>query len=114
MTGCEHARQGYESGDGRLPVRQHTAPSVRIGQRRVVGTALSLAQPMPDRTSRLRQPRGSCASLPMFPIALPGGNMTQWTDLLLGSAYGLGSLIVIVAMLGVGGFLAWFLITRSR
>jgi hypothetical protein len=50
----------------------------------------------------------------MFPMALPGGNMTQWTDLLLGSAYGLGSLIVIVAMLGIGGFLAWFLITRSR
>ena len=40
--------------------------------------------------------------------------MTQWTDLLFNSPYGLGSLIVIVAMLAIGGFLAWFLITRSR
>jgi len=40
--------------------------------------------------------------------------MTKWTDLLLDSPYGLGSLIVIVAMLAIGGFLAWFLITRSR
>ena len=40
--------------------------------------------------------------------------MTQWTDLLLGSPYGLGSLIVIVTTLAIGGFLAWLLITRSR
>ncbi len=40
--------------------------------------------------------------------------MTTWTDLLLGSSYGLGSLIVLVTMLAIGGFLAWFLITRSR
>ena len=40
--------------------------------------------------------------------------MTHWTDLLFGSPYGLGSLIVILAVLGIGGFLAWFFVTRSR
>ena len=40
--------------------------------------------------------------------------MTQWTDLLLNSPYGLGSLIVILVTLCIGGFLAWFLVTRSR
>lgn len=43
-----------------------------------------------------------------------GTQMTTWTDLLFNSPYGLGSLIVIVAMLAIGGFLAWFLVTRSR
>jgi len=40
--------------------------------------------------------------------------MTQWTDLLFNNPYGLGSLIVLVAMLAIGRFLAWFLITRSH
>ncbi len=40
--------------------------------------------------------------------------MNNWTDLLFNSPYGLGSLIVMVVMLGIGGFLAWFLVTRSR
>lgn len=40
--------------------------------------------------------------------------MVEWTDLLFNSPYGLGSLIVILAVLGIGGFLAWFLVTRSR
>jgi hypothetical protein len=40
--------------------------------------------------------------------------MTQWTDLLFDSPYGLGSLIVILVMIGIGRYLAWFLVTRSR
>ena len=40
--------------------------------------------------------------------------MTQWTDLLFNSPYGLASLVVILVMLGIGGYLAWFLVTRSR
>lgn len=40
--------------------------------------------------------------------------MTEWTDLLFNSPYGLGSLIVILVVIGIGGYLAWFLVTRSR
>lgn len=40
--------------------------------------------------------------------------MTRWTDLLFNSPYGLGSLVVILAVLAIGGYLAWFLVTRSR
>ncbi len=39
--------------------------------------------------------------------------MTESTDLLLGTPYGLGALVVILVMLGIGGYLAWFFITRS-
>ena len=40
--------------------------------------------------------------------------MTQWTDLLVNSPYGLASLIVILIVIGIGGYLAWFLVSRSR
>lgn len=40
--------------------------------------------------------------------------MDQWVELLLGNPFGLSSLIVLLVMLGIGGFLAWFLVTRSR
>lgn len=56
----------------------------------------------------------SCASLHLSKMPVSEGDMTTWTDLLLGSPYGLGSVIVIVTMLAIGGFLAWFLISRSR
>lgn len=40
--------------------------------------------------------------------------MDLWVELLLGNPFGLSSLIVLLVMLGIGGFLAWFLVTRSR
>ena len=40
--------------------------------------------------------------------------MESWTDLLLGNAFGLSSLVVILVMLGIGGYLAWFFISKSR
>jgi hypothetical protein len=40
--------------------------------------------------------------------------METWGDLLFGNPYGLSSVIVILAVLCIGGWLAWFFITRSR
>ena len=40
--------------------------------------------------------------------------METWGDLLFGNPYGLSSVIVILAVLGIGGWLAWFFISRSR
>ncbi|MGB5621956.1 MAG: DUF3149 domain-containing protein [Gammaproteobacteria bacterium] len=40
--------------------------------------------------------------------------MELWTDLLFGSAYGLSSLIVIIAVIVIGGYLGWFFIKRSK
>ena len=40
--------------------------------------------------------------------------MELWTDLLFGNPYGLASLAVIAGVIAIGGYLAWFLIRRSR
>ena len=40
--------------------------------------------------------------------------METWGDLLFGNPYGLSSIIVILCVLGIGGWLAWFFISRSR
>ncbi len=37
----------------------------------------------------------------------------SWGDLLFGNPYGLSSLLVIFTVLAIGGWLAWFFITRS-
>lgn len=40
--------------------------------------------------------------------------MELWTDLLLGSDYGLASLIVILVVIGIGAYLGWFFVKRSK
>lgn len=40
--------------------------------------------------------------------------MDLWMDLLFGNPYGLGSLIVILGVIMIGGWLAWFFVNRSR
>ena len=59
--------------------------------------------------------KGGCASLSDSAESMEEElKVTQWTDLLFNSPYGLGSLIVILVVIGIGGYLAWFLVTRSR
>jgi LPXTG-motif cell wall-anchored protein len=40
--------------------------------------------------------------------------MELWTDLLLGSPYGLSSLIVIIGVIAIGGYLGWFFVKKSK
>ncbi|MEJ2514004.1 MAG: DUF3149 domain-containing protein [Gammaproteobacteria bacterium] len=40
--------------------------------------------------------------------------MDLWTDLLFGNPYGLGAVLVILFVICMGIWLAWFFISRSR
>lgn len=40
--------------------------------------------------------------------------MDLWMDLLFGNPFGLASLVVILFVIGIGGWLAWFFVSRSR
>ncbi|MGB5210016.1 MAG: DUF3149 domain-containing protein [Gammaproteobacteria bacterium] len=40
--------------------------------------------------------------------------MQLWTDLLLGSPYGLSSLAVIIVVIAIGGYIGWYLNKKSK